>query len=78
MSDLEFQKREGFFKLLQIFQKKGGFLKIMTKIIFLIIFILSDEKKHIVWLLTIDFQKCRVYQGVRMALKQLHILLCEL
>ena len=33
-----------------------------------------DKKKHIVWLLTIDFSKIWIVQGVRMRLKQLHIL----
>ena len=34
----------------------------------------SDKKKHIVWLLITDFSKIYSVQGVRIRLKQLHIL----
>ena len=46
----------------------------MMKIIPLIIFISTSIKKHIVWLLAINFKKYRVYEVVRMSIKQLHIL----
>ena len=47
----------------------------MMKIIPLIILIsTSIKKKHTVWLLTIDFKTYRVYEIVRMSLKQLRIL----